>query len=83
MGNNKTIKVYYNKNIKMTPPKLASQVAHAVVGLGARPYKIVVLECRTSRLKAHSETLGSYSQYDLGFTEVDNGTLTAVAMIEE
>lgn len=75
----------YNKNLKMTPGKIASQVSHAACKLAlinGKPDKVIVLECREGRLKQLSE--GDYvtTQYDLGYTEVDRGALTAVGLIE-
>lgn len=79
-------KIMYNKNLKMNPGKLASQVAHVACELsllvGDKPDKVIVLECRESKLKSLSANDAVVYQYDLGYTEVESGTLTAVGWVE-
>lgn len=78
------IKAYYNKSLAMTPGKIASQVVHAILGLklNSQPAKVIVLEARGGKLRELSEQDDCYSQYDLGYTEVECGQLTAVATVE-
>lgn len=83
------IKVLYRKNLKMTSPKLASQVAHAVKNLGSTPIDsdIVVLMASNKKFDEKIKELDSsdkiyYIQVDKGLTEVEQGTATAVAWIE-
>lgn len=76
-----TIKVYYLRSLKDTG-KIASQVAHAVLGLNltSHPDKIIVLKASKSQLEGFLSSIPNvYGQIDLGFTEVDTGTLTAIA----
>jgi len=84
------IKVYYNKNLKMTEGKLAAQCCHAVAGLVASVgYKmdtvIVILEAREKKFFEIWDSIekNKYMQVDLGFTEVEAGTKTAFAYVEE
>jgi len=85
----KTIKVYFDKNLKMSDKKLASQCSHAVGGLVNKigydsNTRIIVLETRTNRLNELYQncTQPKYLQKDLGFTEVEKGSLTAFAYLE-
>lgn len=77
----KTIKVYYLRSLKDSG-KIASQVTHAVLGLNLvyHPDKIIVLKASKTQLENFIFTIPNvYAQIDLGFTEVDTGTLTAIA----
>lgn len=85
------VKVYYNKTLEMSTGKVASQVAHAVTELLYRddsiPDKIIVLESRLSKMQdkikeGKEDGLWISEQYDKDLTEVESGTLTAVAWVE-
>jgi len=70
------VKAIYRKNLKMTEGKVASQVAHAVLGLNLalKPSKIIVL--KVSDKKFGELVVGQndcYLQEDGGFTEVNKG----------
>jgi len=85
------IKVYYNKNLKMTEGKLAAQCSHAVAGLVAQigydpTCKIIILEASQKkfyRLFEENSDKPVYMQTDLGYNEVESGTKTAFAYLEE
>jgi len=87
----KTIKVYYNKNLKMTEGKLAAQCSHAVAGLVNQigydsNCKIIILEARQKKfydLFAENVDKSIYMQVDLGYNEVKSNTETAFAYLEE
>lgn len=91
------ITVYYNKNLKMSEGKLASQVGHVCKQLGrnedsvAKEDVIVVLGLRqnkfTNKLNEVTGVLPNqhhvyWVQEDLGLTEVDKGTITCFGYIE-
>lgn len=89
-------KVYYNKGLKMSPEKLASQVAHITLNLGSRyakgidPLEQVIIVLGLSNKKFNEMIVSceeAYPQYhkqvDLGYTEVEKGTITAFGFIEE
>lgn len=85
----KTIKVFYNKTLGMTEGKIASQCCHAVAGLVAqigydRDTRIVILEKRASAFLKLYESIETpkYMQSDLGLNEVEHGSLTAFAFLE-
>lgn len=80
----------------MSEGKIAAQVAHAILGLLyqcmilSKPEKIIVLHVSDKKFNAltqqHTGYLPSkscYIQVDKGFTEVEMGTKTAAAWIEE
>lgn len=79
------IKVLYKRNIKDVG-KIASQVAHAVWGLGLEPNKeadIIVLKASNKVFDiAVEQHPNCYVQIDKGLTIVKKGTATAVAWIE-
>lgn len=84
------IKVYYNKNLKMSDGKLAAQCSHAVAGLVASVgytmnTTIVILEAREKKFFEIWDSIekNKYMQVDLGFTEVEAGAKTAFAYVEE
>ena len=90
---------YFNKNLKMSEGKLASQVGHVCKELGkiisfeygphvdSRKDTIVVLGLRANKFKEKYEEVKSNSffkeQKDLGFTEVESGTMTTFGYIEQ
>ena len=91
-------KVYYDKTLKMSPEKLASQVGHITLNLGSQlggrinnPLKqtIIVLGLNHSKFNkvldqvADNTSVCEYHiQKDLGLTEVESGTITAFGYIE-
>lgn len=83
------IKAIYRKNLKMSEGKMAAQIAHAVKNLGLTPIdcSIVVLGVSDKKfieLRVEATLAGKhiYIQTDNGITEVDPGTTTAAAWIE-
>ena len=95
-----TIKVYYNKNLKMSEGKLAAKVGHVLFNLGMneglygdsgfyskynpKDIIIIVLGLRRNKFKKMMDTkYPDYVQEDLGFTEAEEGTITAFGYIEE
>jgi peptidyl-tRNA hydrolase len=84
------IKAIYRKNLKMTEGKVAAQVTHAVKNLGVTPKDcdIIVLGVSDKKfieLRVEATIAGkhTYVQEDKGLTEVEVGTTTAVAWIDE
>ena len=80
------IKAIYIKNLKMSEGKVASQVAHAVKNLGETPVDCTIAVLKVSRNKFQELTTQNpdcYIQRDMGLTEVEAGTETAAAWIEE
>ncbi|MGR3218952.1 MAG: peptidyl-tRNA hydrolase [Candidatus Anammoxibacter sp.] len=83
------IKVLYRKNLKMSTDKVASQVAHAVLGLEhyvrarvmePREDTIIVLGVSDKKFWEKCDTCnGSYVHKDKGYTEVPKGESTAIA----
>lgn len=88
------VKVYYNKDLKMSSGKLAAQVGHAVSGLyGVHGIiynsldTVVVLKLSSKKFTEKTseiinDDVESYLQIDRGLTEVDSGTATAIAYVE-
>lgn len=85
---NTHIKVLYRKNLKMTPGKLAAQVAHCVARLlifeDAEPLTIIVLEASDRKFNQAVDALdGGQNNWflfrDAGRTEVEPETETVVA----
>ena len=88
------IKVYYDKNLKMSEGKLAAQVGHVCKELGRvtgsipETDVIIVLgvSARQFNLKKDSTVESKryhYVQCDGGYTEVKKGTITCFGYIEE
>lgn len=90
-------KVYFRKNLKMSPQKLAAQVGHVVKELGRiKPWSapkddvIVVLQASDKKFdeirdyfSAEEQETIHYLQVDSGRTEVPAGTETCFGYIEE
>lgn len=68
----------------MSEGKIASQIAHAVKNLGETPKDcdIVVLGVSTNKFNELISQHDCYVQIDKGLTEVEKGTKTAAAWIE-
>ena len=85
-------KVYFRKNLQMTPQKLAAQVAHVVKELGRmqpnsnpREDIIVVLQASDKKFEEIKDAFVNtvnYLQVDLGMTEVPAGTETCFGYID-
>ena len=89
------LKIYYRKNLKMSPQKLAAQVGHVAKELG-RMYtatipqedSIVVLMASDNKFNeakqfAKDQDFENWLQIDNGLTEVAAGTETCFGYIEE
>ena len=69
----------------MTEGKIASQISHAVIGLGITDPRctIVVLGVSDKKFRELIQREGTYCHADLGYTEVAQGEETCAAWIEE
>ena len=78
------VKVWYKRNLKVSPAKLAAQVAHAVNGLMLQTtdLDIIVLKASNRQFLQMKDTEGCYIQVDKGLTEIPKGTETCLAYIE-
>jgi peptidyl-tRNA hydrolase len=79
------IQVRYNKNLKMSEGKLASQVAHLIIQMGITDINcdIVVLMAYNSTFKRLCKQVTNvHIFYDAGKTEVNIGTATVLGWIE-
>lgn len=77
------VKVIYRKNLKMSEGKLASQVAHAVIGLGVKEECIIrVLKVSDKKFDELTNQEQCYIQRDWGLTEIDKDTPTCAAWYE-
>lgn len=93
------IKCYYNKNLKMSDGKMASQIGHLCkkIGwfqeatlLGGEDDKIIVLGLRQNKFKDKFRETGDaidsslfFFQVDSGFTEVEKDTLTCFGYVDK
>lgn len=78
------IKAVYRKNLKMSGDKVASQVSHAVKNLGytSPDSTIIVLSVSDKKFNEMIAEHQCYVQVDMGLTQVEAGTPTAAAWIE-
>lgn len=78
------VKVWYKRNLNMSPAKLASQTAHAVNGLmlNTTDFNIHVLKCSNKQFIQMKEDKDCYVQVDKGLTEVPADTETCLAYVE-
>lgn len=79
MSNEPKVKVYYNKNLGMTPGKLAAQAVHAALTLfNVHPgYPVVVLAANKGRVESQESVI-----VDEGRTEIAPGSTTAGASLD-
>lgn len=78
------IKAIYRKNLKMSEGKVASQIAHAVIGLQATDalMTIVVLKVSDKKFNELINEKNCYIHTDNGTTEVESGERTCAAWFE-
>lgn len=78
------VKAIYRKNLKMSEGKIAAQVSHAIIGLGITDplCTIRVLGVSCSQFRRLKDQAPCYIHKDFGLTEVEEGTETAAAWIE-
>lgn len=87
------IVVYYRKNLKMSPGKMASQVGHVCKELGktmtseAKEDTIIVLGVRDNKYSQLKQMtcyadFPLYEQVDLGYTELTANTPTCFGYID-
>lgn len=88
-------KIYFRKNLKMSPQKIAAQVAHVAKELGRkRPDSIpqedsiIVLTASDNKFNEIKQSISDsnivyWLQIDNGLTEVPAGTETCFGYIEE
>jgi peptidyl-tRNA hydrolase len=83
------VKCFYVKNLKMSPEKLAAQVAHAVtrLELPCPPNIVIVLSASKTKFRNVSRELDDqgipyYIHKDLGLTELPRDTETVLAYLE-
>lgn len=69
----------------MSEGKVAAQVAHAIKNLGFTPVdiNIVVLKVSDKKFNELIQEHQCYVQIDKGLTEVEQGTATAAAWLED
>lgn len=88
------LKIYYRKNLKMSPQKIAAQVGHVAKELGrlhpiSTPQEDIIIVLTASDNKfneikqfAINNNLVYWLQIDSGFTEVPKGTETCFGYID-
>ena len=85
------IKILYRKNLKMSPGKLAAQAVHAVLGF-VTLNEVVDPVCSVIVLGVSNKKFDEARSYlkaschvvkDAGYTEVEPGTETCLAYLEE
>lgn len=75
----KNVRIYLNRNVKMSPGKAAAQAVHAALAAyGIEHGSVFVLDGGPNKLNAMDVQV-----HDAGLTEVDPGTLTAGASLED
>ena len=79
------VQTRYRKNLKMSAEKLASQVAHAVIGLGITDpgCTIIVLGVSDKKFFEIKDQEECYVHADFGYTEVESGTETCLAWAKD
>lgn len=86
-------KIYYDKTLKLSDGKLASQCSHVAKELGrmlpSKPQEDIIVVLGLSHTKFLQSVVDipqqhkySHTQVDLGMTEVAAGTITAIGYIE-
>ena len=83
------VKCYYNRNLKMSPEKLAAQVAHVCIHL-TQHYgddlinTVIVLKATPTKMDSIRESISyTYTQVDTGLTEVPPNTPTVIGYVED
>ncbi|WP_415913079.1 hypothetical protein [Neptuniibacter sp. QD37_11] len=73
---------HYNRNLKMSPEKLAAQVSHAVMHLNlpTPPEAVAVLQARAGKFNEYCKS-ADYVHHDRGYTELAPNTPTVCAKI--
>lgn len=75
----KNVRIYYNRNVDMTPGKLAAQAVHAALAAyGIEHGSVVVLQGSKNKVTSMDAVIA-----DAGLTELEPGTLTAGASLED
>jgi PTH2 family peptidyl-tRNA hydrolase len=75
----KNVRIYLNRNVDMTPGKAAAQAVHAaLLAYGIDHGSVVVLQGSPNKINDMDVQV-----HDAGLTEVDAGTLTAGASLED
>lgn len=78
-GDETTVRILINRNVKMTPGKMAAQAVHAALfAYGIKHGRVVVLMGSPNQVKTMDMVV-----HDAGTTELEPGTLTAGATVEE
>ena len=80
------VKVWYRRNLKLSPAKLAAQVAHAVNGLmitttDLNIHVLMASDNKFEQIKSETYTL-YYLQIDKGLTEIPANTETCLAYVD-
>lgn len=80
------LQIRYNKNLKMSEGKIASQVAHLIIQMGItdKECDIVVLMAYNSTFKRLCKQVHNvHIFYDAGKTEVEQSAATVLGWVEE